>query len=132
MSGEPREVSEDVAELVSRKDLIESQEKLIRKQVEVSTRNILRAFSLNPVAVNVIKKDAVRNGRTKRFLKHATELREVVLHKLLTSPVELEERLGFLKDVSEKEVRNTTAVGKLELLLKAAQQKKDEEVLLFI
>ena len=56
------------------------------------------------------------------------ELRDCVLKKLLTMPVEVEERLNFLREMAEKEHQNSTAVDKLQTLLSAALQKKEEEV----
>lgn len=120
---------EDRESLRSRQEAIESQERLVRKQLEFSTRSILRSLAQNPQAVHALRDGATRSGHMKRLLQLMGELRDCVLKKLLTMPVEVEERLNFLREMAEKESQNGTAVDKLQTILGAAIQKKDEEVL---
>lgn len=117
--------------LRSRQEAIESQERLVRKQLEFSTRSILRALAQNPQAVHALRDSATRSGHMKRLLQLMSELRDCVLKKLLTMPVEVEERLNFLREMAEKEHQNSVAVEKLQTILGAAIQKKEEEVWTF-
>ena len=100
----------------------------MRKQLEFSTRSILRGLAQNPQAVHSLRESASRSGHMKRLLQLMGELRDCVLKKLLTMPVEVEERLNFLREMAEKEHQNSVAVDKLQTLLSAASQKKEEEV----
>ena len=55
-------------------------------------------------------------------------LRDLLMCRLMTTPIESVERSRYLREVAEKEKYNSTAVVKLTGELEAAAQQKDTEV----
>ena len=102
---------------------------LVAQQLNTSCKNMLRAFSVNPSAMNSIKHEyAKRDENSQALITHMSELRDILLNKLLTTPEEEKERMEYLQEISKRERNNAAIIEKLEAELKAAQDDKDEEV----
>lgn len=101
---------------------------LVAQQLSSSCKNILRAFLTNPNALSMIKNQARRAEPCSMFLKDMSDLRDILLNKLLTTPEEEKERMQYIQEVSKRERQNATVIEDLEQKLKAAMDDKDEEV----
>lgn len=101
---------------------------LVAQQLSSSCKNILRAFLTNPNALSMIKNQARRAEPCSMFLKDMSDLRDILLNKLLTTPEEEKERMQYIQEVSKRERQNATVIEDLEQKLKAAMDDKDEEI----
>lgn len=102
---------------------------MVAQQLNTSCKNLLRAFNLNPSAMNTIKHEfAKRDANSQELITFMNELREILLNKLLTTPEEEKERMEYLQEISKRERNNAAVIEKLETELKAAQDDKDEEI----
>lgn len=102
---------------------------LVAKQMQYSCKNILRAFSSDPSAMNAVLKDhKERNENAEMLIENMNELKEILLGMLLTTPVEELERGQYLKEVTERERYNAKVIDNLEVDLAAATQDKDADI----
>ncbi|XP_045171945.2 dynein regulatory complex protein 10-like [Mercenaria mercenaria] len=102
---------------------------MVAQQLNTSCKNVLRAFQLNPSAMNTIKHEYSKRGIVSQdFIKYMNELKDVLLNKLLTTPEEEKERMEYLQEISKRERNNAAIIEKLETELKAAQDDKDEDI----
>lgn len=102
---------------------------MVAQQLNTSCKNVLRAFQLNPSAMNTIKHEYSKRGHTSQdFITYMNELKDILLNKLLTTPEEEKERMEYLQEISKRERNNAAIIEKLETELKAAQDDKDEEI----
>ena len=63
------------------------------------------------------------------MITEMSELKEITLHKLLTTPVEENERNNYLYLVSKRERHNAGIIAKLEQQLEEARTDKMKEVI---
>lgn len=104
---------------------------IVAQQLNTSCKNVLRAFNINPSAMNSIKNEyAKRDINSQELITYMGELRDILLNKLLTTPEEEKERMEYLQEISKRERNNAAVIEKLEAELKAAQDDKDEEVII--
>lgn len=102
---------------------------LVAKQMQESCKNILRGFSLNPSTLTSILKDFEdRTDPAQDMIYELSELKDILMGMLLTTPVEETERNQYLREVSERERYNAGVIAKLEAELAAANDDKDTEV----
>lgn len=102
---------------------------LIAQQVSHSCKNILRLFALNPAAIKIVTSDAnVRDEGGQNIVHSMNELRDILMHKLLTTPQEETERMAYLDDISKRERHNAAIIEKQEHELKEALEDKEEEI----
>ncbi len=103
---------------------------LVAKQMQYSTKKVLRAFSLSPAALTTILKDQSqqKTPQTKEMICEMNELKDIIMGMLLTTPVEEMERNHYLRAISERERYNAGVIDKLESELQAALNDKDNEV----
>ena len=71
-----------------------------------------------------------RGPECKELVQYLQELREILRHKLLTTPEEERERMAYLNEISKRERQNAVIIEKLEGELKEKNDDKDEEVCL--
>lgn len=98
--------------------------------VQQSIRSVLRMFSLNPTAVNAIRKE--RNQRSfeaNSMIDEAAALRAILFERLLTTPNEVTDRGSYLKAVTEREKKSSVFAKKLQGELQNAIDDRDTEVL---
>ena len=90
----------------------------------------MRGFAINPTAVNTILKDIDidRNEHANELIGEMNELKDILMGKLLTTPVEETERMEYLKEISERERYNAGIIYKLDQELSVAVDDKDQEV----
>lgn len=102
---------------------------MVAQQLNTSCKNVIRAFQINPSAMNTIKHEYSKRGVvSQEFITYMNELKDIILNKLLTTPEEEKERMEYLQEISKRERNNAAVIEKLETELKAAQDDKDEEV----
>jgi hypothetical protein len=128
------EASEKTA-LASRPASASEIEALLRNQQVLSSnlafscKDILRAFSDNLSATRAVLKEYTHRPRSIRSLMSSCdEMKDVMMERLLTTPLEAEEKIGYLVHVTQRERHNATIIEKLETELNAANEDKDEEV----
>lgn len=102
---------------------------VVAQQLNTSCKNVIRAFQINPTAMNTIKHEYSKRGVVaQEFITYLNELKDILLNKLLTTPEEEKERMEYLQEISKRERNNAAVIEKLETELKAAQDDKDEEI----
>ncbi|CAL1527898.1 unnamed protein product [Lymnaea stagnalis] len=101
---------------------------LVAQQVSHSCKNILRLFMANPAAMKVVLEAYPGDESPQSIVTNMQELREILMHKLLTNPEEEKERAAYLDEISKRERHNAALIEKLEKDLKTAIDEKDEEI----
>lgn len=101
----------------------------LEQHLKRSVRNILRLLLADPSLCQALKDEAwARESPAEEFLKAFGEFRDFVLERLLTSPVEEEERTRLLAGISLQVKNNTAAIAALRAELAAATRAREEEV----
>ena len=114
---------------VSRAETAMKHLQMVAQQMQTSCKNILRGFTRNPSAMNVVLKDHIeRSGNADSLIMHMNELKEIVMGKLLTTPIEESERNQYLSQISQREFQNAKVIEKLEAELNIALDDKEKEV----
>lgn len=102
---------------------------LLEQRLKCSVRNVLRLLLANPSLCQALKYEAwARESPAEVFIKAFGEFRNFMLETLLTSPMEEEEKIQFMKDISLQIKKNTEAITALQAELAAAIQTQEEEV----
>ena len=103
---------------------------MVARQMQYSCKNIMRSFAVNPTAVNTILRDEgiERPEHADELIAEMNELKDILMGKLLTTPVEEDERVQYLKEISERERYNAGIIAKLETELNSALDDKEQEV----
>ncbi|KAF1464363.1 Dynein regulatory complex protein 10, partial [Megadyptes antipodes antipodes] len=102
---------------------------LREQRLKCSVRNVLRLLLANPSLCQALKYEAwARESPAKVFIKAFGEFRNFMLETLLTSPMEEEEKIQFMKDISLQIKKNTEAITALQAELAAAIQTQEEEI----
>ena len=70
----------------------------------------------------------IRDEGGHKIVSSMNELKEILMHKLLTTPQEETERMAYLDEISKRERHNAAIIDKLEAELKAALDDKEREV----
>ncbi|KAF1658443.1 Dynein regulatory complex protein 10, partial [Aptenodytes patagonicus] len=102
---------------------------LLEQRLKCSVRNVLRLLLANPSLCQALKYEAwARESPAEVFIKAFGEFRNFMLETLLTSPVEEEEKIQFMEDISLQIKKNTEAITALQAELAAAIQTQEEEI----
>ncbi|NXE80439.1 DRC10 protein, partial [Cochlearius cochlearius] len=102
---------------------------LLEQRLKCSVRNVLRLLLANPSLCQALKYEArLRESPAEAFIKAFGEFRDFILERLLTSPVEEEEKIQFTEDISLQIKKNTEAITALQAELAAAIRTREEEV----
>uniref|UniRef100_A0A8C0EYZ1 Dynein regulatory complex protein 10 n=1 Tax=Bubo bubo TaxID=30461 RepID=A0A8C0EYZ1_BUBBB len=102
---------------------------LLEQRLKCSVRNILRLLLANPSLCQALKYEAwARESPAQVFINAFGEFRNFVLERLLTSPVEEEEKIQFMEAISLQIKKNTEAITALQAELAAAIQTQEEEI----
>ncbi|XP_076208864.1 dynein regulatory complex protein 10 [Aptenodytes patagonicus] len=102
---------------------------LLEQRLKCSVRNVLRLLLANPSLCQALKYEAwARESPAEVFIKAFGEFRNFMLETLLTSPVEEEEKIQFMEDISLQIKKNTEAITALQAELAAAIQIQEEEI----
>nr|XP_006119426.1 dynein regulatory complex protein 10 [Pelodiscus sinensis]XP_006119427.1 dynein regulatory complex protein 10 [Pelodiscus sinensis] len=103
---------------------------LHQQAVKSSIRNILRLFQADPIASQAVKDEAyARDLSSEMFLKRLSEFRGFLFEKLLTSPLEEQEKIQFMEEISLQEKKNSETIAALEAELAMAIQSRDDEIM---
>ncbi|XP_009891627.1 PREDICTED: IQ domain-containing protein D [Charadrius vociferus] len=102
---------------------------LLEQHLKCSVRNILRLLLANPSLCQALKYEVwARESPAEVFIKAFGEFRNFMLERLLTSPVEEEEKIRFVEDISLQIKKNTEAITALQAELAAAIRTREEEI----
>uniref|UniRef100_A0A8C4W3V3 Dynein regulatory complex protein 10 n=1 Tax=Gopherus evgoodei TaxID=1825980 RepID=A0A8C4W3V3_9SAUR len=118
-----------------RGDLVGTEEQIRHLQlhqqaVKSSIRNILRLFQADPLASQAVRDEAyARDLSFEIFIKGLSEFRGFLLEKLLTSPLEEQEKVQFMEEISLRDKKNTETIAALEAELATAIQSRDNEIM---
>ncbi|XP_042297437.1 dynein regulatory complex protein 10 [Sceloporus undulatus] len=94
-----------------------------------SVRNILRLFDANPRACQVVREIAHgKHASAPYFMKTLLQFRAFLFEKLLTTPLEENEKSQFLHEMDEQDKHNRELIVILEEEVSAAIQNRDEEL----
>ncbi|KFZ65487.1 IQ domain-containing protein D, partial [Podiceps cristatus] len=101
---------------------------LLEQRLKCAVRNVLRLLLANPSLCQALKHKAwVQESPAEVFIKAFGEFRNFMLERLLTSPMEEEEKIQFMEDISLQIKENTEAVSALQAELAAALRTREEE-----
>ncbi|NXW04287.1 DRC10 protein, partial [Fregetta grallaria] len=102
---------------------------LLEQRLKCSVRNVLRLLLANPSLCQALKYEAwARESSAEVFIKAFGDFRNFMLERLLTSPVEKEEKIQFMEDTSLQIKKNTEAITALQAELVAAIRAREEEI----
>ncbi|NWQ86838.1 DRC10 protein, partial [Burhinus bistriatus] len=134
---EHQKLSHEMEHLLSsseEKDTMRAEEQqgclcLLEQRLKCSVRNVLRLLLVNPSLCQALKYEVcVRESPAEVFIKAFDEFRNFMLERLLTSPVEEEEKIWFMEDISLQIKKNTEAITALQAELAAAIRTQEEEI----
>ncbi|NXF11449.1 DRC10 protein, partial [Smithornis capensis] len=99
------------------------------EHLKSSLRHILRLFLASPLLCQGLKYQLqVRASSADVFIKAFMEFRNFMLERLLSSPVEEEEKIQFMEHMSLKTEQNTEMITALQAELAAAIETRKEEI----
>uniref|UniRef100_A0A8B9MQJ0 Dynein regulatory complex protein 10 n=1 Tax=Accipiter nisus TaxID=211598 RepID=A0A8B9MQJ0_9AVES len=102
---------------------------LLEQRLKCSVRNVLRLLLANPSLCQALKYEAwSRESPAVVFIKAFGEFRNFMLERLLTSPMEEEEKIKFMEDISLQIKKNAEAITALLAELAAAIRTREEEI----
>ncbi|XP_068127593.1 dynein regulatory complex protein 10 [Hyperolius riggenbachi] len=118
---------EDEAESVWEKSRVDMA--VLHQGVQSSVRNILRLFLANPTASKTLRAEGqARNQDFQKLIQVLSELRGFLFEMLLTSPLEKDERMHYLQELTLRDHKNREALSALEEELNAAILDRDNEI----
>uniref|UniRef100_A0A8C4Y155 Dynein regulatory complex protein 10 n=1 Tax=Gopherus evgoodei TaxID=1825980 RepID=A0A8C4Y155_9SAUR len=135
LMGTLKEHEEGLKQEDGRGDLVGTEEQIRHLQlhqqaVKSSIRNILRLFQADPLASQAVRDEAyARDLSFEIFIKGLSEFRGFLLEKLLTSPLEEQEKVQFMEEISLRDKKNTETIAALEAELATAIQSRDNEIM---
>ncbi|KAG8596701.1 hypothetical protein GDO81_002017 [Engystomops pustulosus] len=101
----------------------------LRQGVESSVRNTLRLFLTNPTACQALRSEGnVRDQASQTLIHFLSELRAFLFEMLLTSPLEKNERMRYLQEITLRDHKNRGVLLALEEELNAAVLDRDNEI----
>lgn len=92
----PGELSDQMYEILA-------QIKTAEVQLQLSTKNLMRQFCMNPGMINVLVQE-VGNGKSREghyMVTQLNELKDILMEKLLVSPKEEKEKMHYLSQVND-------------------------------
>lgn len=101
----------------------------LRAAIQSSVRNTLRLFVTNPTACQALRSEGnVRDQASQTLIHVLSELRAFLFEMLLTSPLEQNERMRYLQEMTLRDQRNRSVLMALEEELNAAILDRDTEI----
>ncbi|XP_010177064.1 PREDICTED: IQ domain-containing protein D [Mesitornis unicolor] len=101
---------------------------LLEQRVKRSVTSVLRLLLANPSLCQALKREAwVRNPPAEVVIKAFGDFRNFMLERLLASPVEQEEKIPLMEDIS-LQTENTETATALQAELAAAIRTQEEEI----
>ncbi|KAM3938336.1 dynein regulatory complex protein 10 isoform 1-T2 [Leptodactylus fuscus] len=97
--------------------------------VQSSVRNILRLFLTNPTACQALRSEGnARDQASQALIRFLSELRAFLFERLLTSPLEQNERMRYLQEITLRDHKNRGVLTALEEELNSAIVDRDNEI----
>ncbi|NXN08045.1 DRC10 protein, partial [Indicator maculatus] len=94
-----------------------------------SVRDVLRLILVNPSLCQALKQETwARKSPAEGFLKAFGEFRNFMIERLLTHPVEEEEKIRLMEDISLQIKESTEAITALQAELAAVSQAGEKEI----
>ncbi|XP_009081063.1 PREDICTED: IQ domain-containing protein D, partial [Acanthisitta chloris] len=125
---EHQKLSEKVQELLSSLEAEETM-RAEEQRLKCSARDILRLFLANPLLCEGLKSEVqVKRSPADAFITAFVEFRGFMLERLLTSPIEEEEKVQFMRNISLQVEENTAMITALRADLAAATRAREEEI----
>uniref|UniRef100_A0A1I8IRL0 Dynein regulatory complex protein 10 n=1 Tax=Macrostomum lignano TaxID=282301 RepID=A0A1I8IRL0_9PLAT len=123
-------VTQSKEELLPLQAELEAEAASLLPRLQFSARVLLRAFRSNPPAVTAVLQSAKLKPQTetKEMLDRMEHLRDIMVVRLMTTPVEKQDKLTYLHEMSERERQQAEVIKKLEAELSAATADKEAEV----
>ncbi|XP_069817528.1 dynein regulatory complex protein 10 isoform X2 [Dendropsophus ebraccatus] len=101
----------------------------LRQGVQSSVRSTLRLFLANPTACQALRSEGnVRDQSSQTLIHFLSELRAFLYEMLLTSPLEQNERMHYLQEITLRDHKNRAVLLALEEELNAAILDRDTEI----
>ncbi|KAG9487113.1 hypothetical protein GDO78_007143 [Eleutherodactylus coqui] len=101
----------------------------LRQGVESSVRNIVRLFLTNPTASQALRSEGrIRDQASQTMIHFLSELRTFVFEMLLTRPLEQNDRMTYLQEMTLRDHNNRGVLVALEEELNAAILDRDTEI----
>ncbi|NXV45545.1 DRC10 protein, partial [Uria aalge] len=102
---------------------------LLEQRLKCSVRNVLRLLLANPLLCQALKYEVwERESPAEEFIKAFGEFRNFMLERLLTSPMEEEEKIQFMEDISLQIKKNAEVITALQAELAAAIRTQEQEI----
>ncbi|NXX63854.1 DRC10 protein, partial [Scopus umbretta] len=103
--------------------------RLLEQRLKCSVRNVLRLLLAKPSLCQTLKYEAwMKESPAEVLIKAFAEFRNLMVDRLLTSPVEEEEQIQFMEDISLQIKKNTEAITALQAELAEAIRTREEEI----
>ncbi|XP_067938209.1 dynein regulatory complex protein 10-like [Watersipora subatra] len=118
------------ADLNEQLENIITQIKMVELELQINIKNMMRVMNLHPGVANMLVCE-VGNSRSREglfFTTQLNELRDVLMEKLLMTPLEEKEKMRYLSQVSAQERQNAVVIETLEEQLRIANEGKDHEI----
>ncbi|XP_075686256.1 dynein regulatory complex protein 10 [Rhinoderma darwinii] len=101
----------------------------LRQGVLSSVRNTLRLFLTNPTACQALRSEGpVKDQASQTLIHFLSELRGFLFEMLLTSPLEQNDRLRYLQEITLRDLKNRDVLIALEEELNTAILDRDTEI----
>ncbi|KAM4053242.1 dynein regulatory complex protein 10 [Anomaloglossus baeobatrachus] len=101
----------------------------LHQGVQSSVRNTMRLLLTNPTACKTLRSEGnVRDQASQTLIRFLSELRPFLYEKLLTSPLEQNERRHYLQEITLRDHKNRNILMALEEELNAAILDRDTEI----
>ncbi|XP_029427713.1 dynein regulatory complex protein 10 [Rhinatrema bivittatum] len=102
---------------------------MVKQGISSSVKNTLRLFQANPTACNTLRAELfARDPFIEVLLQNLSELRAFLFERLLTSPLEENEKIHYLREVNQRDKKNREIIATLETELTAAIHNRDNEI----
>lgn len=123
-------VTQTKEELLPHQSELEAEAASLLPRLQFSSRVVLRAFRSNPAAAAAVLQSPKLKpqAQTKDMLERMERLRDIMVVRLMTTPVEKQDKLTYLHEMSERERQHAEVIKKLEAELAAATADKEAEV----
>nr|XP_033811749.1 dynein regulatory complex protein 10 isoform X2 [Geotrypetes seraphini] len=99
---------------------------MLKQGIISCVKNTLRHFQANPTACNTLRAELfARDPAIELLLQNLSELRAFLFERLLTTPLEENEKIHYLQEMNQRDKKNREIIAILEGELAAAIQDRD-------
>nr|XP_033811747.1 dynein regulatory complex protein 10 isoform X1 [Geotrypetes seraphini]XP_033811748.1 dynein regulatory complex protein 10 isoform X1 [Geotrypetes seraphini] len=102
---------------------------MLKQGIISCVKNTLRHFQANPTACNTLRAELfARDPAIELLLQNLSELRAFLFERLLTTPLEENEKIHYLQEMNQRDKKNREIIAILEGELAAAIQDRDTKI----